>query len=77
MPGLPLAKLVQAYRGEEGRMKVGDLVRMRYCTDGRTGVGLIVQHEGETKGWDDCYFKVMWSGPWFTWEEVCNLELVK
>ncbi len=59
-------------------MRVGDLVRMRAPARGPgTGVGLIVQHEGETKGWYDCYFKVMWSGPWFTWEEVCNLEVVK
>ena len=63
-------------------MKVGDLVRMRYRTDGRirrepTGVGLIVEHQGETKGWEDCYYKIMWSGPWFTWEDVCNLEVVK
>jgi hypothetical protein len=38
---------------------------------------LIVEHQGETKGWEDCYYKIMWSGPWFTWEDVCNLEVVK
>ena len=41
------------------------------------GVGLIVEHQGETKGWEDCYYKIMWPGPWFTWEDVCNLEVVK
>ena len=63
-------------------MKVGDLVRMRPGADADRsnfgcGVGLIVEHQGETKGWEDCYYKIMWSGPWYTWEDVCNLELVK
>ena len=57
-------------------MKLGDLVKMRGGMDGQTGVGLVVQHQGETKGWEDCYYKIMWSGPWYTWEEVSNLEVV-
>ena len=62
-------------------MKVGDLVKMRPGAAERSnfgcGVGLIVEHQGETKGWEDCYYKIMWPGPWFTWEDVCNLEVVK
>ena len=58
-------------------MKVGDLVKLRPGVEGPPGVGLIMQHEGETKGWADCYFKVMWSGPWYTWEDVCNLEVAR
>jgi hypothetical protein len=66
-------------------VKVGDLVRMRPDVarvrsarrNPGSGVGLIVEHQGETKGWEDCYYKIMWSGPWFTWEDVCNLEVVK
>ena len=63
-------------------MTVGDLVRMRPGpvadrSNHGSGVGLIVEHLGEAKGWEDCYYKIMWSGPWFTWEDVCNLELVK
>ena len=59
-------------------MQVGELVRLRHGTgdENTQGVGLIVQHQGESKGWEDCYYKVMWSGPWYTWEDVCNLELV-
>ena len=59
-------------------MKVGDLVKLKPGPEADRsnhggGVGLIVEHQGESKGWEDCYYKVMWSGPWFTWEDVCNL----
>jgi len=61
-------------------VQVGDLVKMRPGDADRSihgcGVGLIVEHQGESKGWEDCYYKVMWSGPWFTWESVAELEVV-
>jgi hypothetical protein len=78
---LQLATNLQTHRGEEV-VKVGDLVKLRRIQTARNtgnGVGLIVQHQGEPKGWEDCYYKVLWGGqgPWYTWEDVCNLETIK
>ena len=56
-------------------MQVGDLVKLKpervtYTLGER--VGLVIERDSE----EDRYYNIMWFGPWYTWEEFCNLEVI-
>ena len=57
-------------------MQVGDLVKLKpgaaFGSNFGERVGLVIEHDSG----EDRYYKIMWTGPWYTWEEVCNLEVI-